>query len=552
MSSLQVSECLSCLCGISFEMLLPHLAAVVVEEADISGDCLWLRARARADGASCPRCGCWSGKVHSTYQRRLADAAIGGRRVRIRLRARRFFCGNPDCPARTFAEQVSGLTSRRSRRTPPLARTLTSVALALAGRAGARLAGALDLTASRSSMLRLVMALPDPQTGTLTIVGIDDFAFRRGRDYGTILINVETGRPVDLLRDREAATVADWLKEHPGIKVICRDRAGAYADGARRGAPGADQVADRWHIYHNLCEHVDKAAARHRSCLEEPAPEEPEQPAAPDAGQAPDLQQAAIDAAARRVEESALAVRTRQRYDLVQGLKAQGKGIKPIKRETGLAKETVRRFYYAQTAGELLVKVKDGRPSILDEHKPYLHQRWNEGVTNVIQLHAELKERGYKGSYGTIRDYVLPFREAGAAPPAVPGPPKARDLARWITADPDNLDDDDKTGLAKARERCPDLDALAGHVTEFAKILTGRHGDRLDAWIAAVEADDQPDLHSFVRGIKRDYDAVLNGLTMPWSSGVVEGNVNRTKMIKRQMYGRAAFPLLRKRVLRVS
>ena len=533
-------------------MLLPHLTAVIVEEAEVSGGCLWLRVRARADSACCPRCGCSSGKVHSTYQRRLADAAIGGRRVRIRLRVRRFFCGNPVCPARTFAEQVSGLTSRRSRRTPPLGRTLTSVALALAGRAGARLAGALDLTAGRSSMLRLVMALPDPETGALTIVGIDDFAFRRGRDYGTILINVETGRPVDLLRDREADTVADWLKEHPGIKVICRDRAGAYADGARQGAPDADQVADRWHIYHNLCEHVDRAAGRHRSCLEEPVPEEPEQPAAPDAGQALDRQQAAIDAAARRVAESALAVRTRQRYDLVQSLKAQGKGIKPIKRETGLAKGTVRRFYYAETVGELLAKVKDGRPSILDEHKPYLHQRWNDGVTNVIQLHAELKDRGYKGSYGTIRDYVLPFRQADAAPPAVPGPPKARDLARWITADPDNLDDDEKAELAKARGRCPDLDALAGHVTDFAKILTGRHGDRLDDWIAKVEADDQPDLHSFVRGIKRDYQAVLNGLTMPWSSGVVEGNVNRTKMIKRQMYGRAAFPLLRKRVLLVN
>jgi hypothetical protein len=323
-------------------------------------------------------------------------------------------------------------------------------------------------------------------------------------------------------------------------------------DGARQGAPDAEQVADRWHIYHNLCEHVGKAAARHRSCLEEPAPQEPEEPAVPEAPQAPDPQQAAIEAAARRVGESALAVRTRQRHDLVQSLKAQGKGIKPVMRETGLAKETVRRFYYAESVDELLATVKDGRPSILDEHKPYLHQRWNQGCTNVIQLHAELKERGYKGSYGTIRGYMLPFREAGAAPPAVPGPPKARDLARWITADPDNLDDDDKAKLAEACERCPHLNALAGHVTEFAKILTGRHGDRLDDWITAAEADDQPDLHSFIRGIKRDYDAVLNGLTMPWSSGVVEGNVNRVKMLKRQTYGRAAFPLLRKRVLLVK
>jgi transposase len=490
--------------------------------------------------------------VHSTYRRRLADAPVGGHPVMLWLGVRRFFCGNNECKAVTFAEQFEGLTSPRSRRTPPLARMLTSIGLALAGRAGTRLASELDLPASRSGMLRLVMALPDPETGSLTILGIDDFAFRRGRDYGTILIDVATGRPVDLLRDREAGTVADWLKEHPGIKVICRDRAGAYADGARQGAPDAEQVADRWHIYHNLCEHVGKAAARHRSCLEEPAPEEPGEPAVPEAPQAPDLQQAAIEAAARRVGESALAVRTRQRYDLVQSLKAQGKGIKPIKRETGLAKGTVRRFYYAETIDELLAKVKDGRPSILDEHKPYLHQRWNDGCTNVTLLHAELEERGYKGSYGTIRDYMLPFREAGAAPPAVPGPPKARDLARWITADPDNLEDEEKAKLAQARERCPHLNALAGHVTEFAKILTGRHGDRLDDWITAAEADDQPDLHSFVRGIKRDYDAVLNGLTMPWSSGVVEGNVNRVKMLKRQTYGRAAFPLLRKRVLLVN
>jgi transposase len=397
-------------------------------------------------------------------------------------------------------------------------------------------------------MLRLVMALPDPQTGTVTVLGVDDFAFRRGRDYGTILVNAETGQPVDLLRDREAGTFAEWLKEHPGAEVICRDRAGAYADGARQGAPEAVQVADRWHIYHNLSEHVAKTATRHRGCLQEPVPEPEPQEAA--AGQADiGLQEAAAAAAARRAEESALAVRTRQRYEQVQALRAAGKGIKPIMRETGLAKETVRRFYRAATLDELLAKTRDGRPSLLDDHKPYLHQRWNEGCTNVRQLHAELKERGYRGGYGTIRDYVLPFSQAGAAPPADPAPPKARHLASWILKHPDNLDDDEKSKLARARERCPHLDALAGHVTEFAKILTGRHGDRLDDWITAVEADDQPDLHSFALGIKHDHQAVLNGLTMPWSSGVVEGNVNRLKMLKRQTYGRASFELLRKRVL---
>jgi transposase len=425
---------------------------------------------------------------------------------------------------------------------------LTAIALALAGRAGARLAALLDLTAGRSSMLRLVTALPDPDAGMVKALGVDDFAFRRGRDYGTVLVNAETGRPVDLLRDREAETLAKWLRGHPGTEVICRDRAGAYVDGARKGAPDAIQVADRWHLYHNLAGHVEKAVARHRDCLKEPEPEPEQEPPAGDETAA-GLEQAAADAMRQRAEDSALAVRTRQRYEQVQALKAQGKGIKPIMRETGLAKETVRRFYRAGAVDELLAKIKDGRPSLLDDHKRYLYQRWNEGCTNVRQLHAELRKRGYKGGYGTIRDYVLPFRRAGAAPPAVPGPPKARDLASWILTDPDNLGDDEKEKLAKARERCPHLDSLAGHVTEFAKILTGLHGDRLDAWIAAVEADDQPDLHSFARGLRHDHDAVLNGLTLPWSSGVVEGNVNRIKMIKRQMYGRATFDLLRKRVL---
>ena len=530
----------------SLGVLLPHLAGVAVEAVQVCGGRLRIWARASAAGASCTRCGHFSKRVHSGYERRLADEPVGGQPVTIHLAVRRFFCSSPDCAAVTFAEQVEGLTSRRARRTPPLARALTAIALALAGRAGARLASALSLRAGRSSMLRLVMALPDPQTGTVTVLGVDDFAFRRGRDYGTILVNAETGEPVDLLRDREAATFAGWLKEHPGAGVICRDRAGAYADGARQGAPAAVQVADRWHLYHNLSEHVAKAVARHRGCLDEPAPE-PAETAASHTG--PDLQQAAAAAAARRAEESALAVRTRQRYELVQALRAQGKGIKPIVRETGLAKETVRRFYRAGAVDELLAKVRDGRPSLLDHYKPYLHQRWNEGCTNVRQLHAELHERGFKGGYGTIRDYMLPFRQSGTAPPAVPRPPKARDLASWILTDPENLGDDEREKLARARERCPHIDTLAGHVTEFAKILTGLHGDRLDDWITAVEADDQPDLHSFARGLKHDHQAVLNGLTMPWSSGVVEGNVNRLKMLKRQTYGRASFELLRKRVL---
>jgi transposase len=517
---------------------------VVVEKTELAVAWLCIWARARAEQAACPACGWSSGRVHRRYRRRLADAAIGGRRVPIRLAVRRFFCGNPDCAHTTFAEQVEGLTSRYARRTPPLAAMLGAVAVALAGRAGARLAGPLGMLAGRSSLLRLVMALPGPPGGPVPILGVDDFAFRRGRVYGTLLINVETGKPVDLLPDREADTFAAWLRAHPGAEVICRDRGGAYADGARTGAPGAIQVADRWHLWHNLAEHVEKEVARHRDCLKEPEPEP-----AGSAEPSPDLQRAAAAAAAQRAADCALARRTRQRYEQVQALRTQGKGIKPIMRELGLAKETVRRFYRAGSAGELLGKTRGGRPSLLDDYKPYLHQRWNEGCTSALALHAEIKAQGYRGSYGTVRGYLQPFRELGTAPPAAPAPPKARDVASWLLRHPDFLDEDEELKLTQARERCPHLKALAGHVSEFAKMLTGRHGDRLDAWIAAADGSDLPDLHSFTIEVKRDYDAVRNGLTLPWSSGTVEGNVNRLKMLKRQMYGRAGFALLRKRVL---
>jgi len=477
--------------------------------------------------------------VHSTYGRRLADVPVGGQRVLIRLVMRRFFCGSPDCPAVTFAEQIGGLTSPRARRTPAVGRMLAGIALALAGRAGARLAGVLGLRAGRSSMLRLVMALPDPQNGPVVVLGVDDFAFRRGRDYGTVLVNAETGTPVEVLAGRDAAMLADWLAAHPGTTVICRDRAGAYADGARTGAPEAVQVADRWHLWHNLAGYVEKTVARHRGCLAEPEPGQ----------QPPADQQAAAAALAQRAADGTLASHVRDRYEQVMTLRAAEMSIDAIARQTGLAAQTVRRYCRAEGAEELLAVILDGPPSALDEHKPYLHQRWNEGATSARQLHAELRGRGYRGSYPTLARYLQPLRALRAAPPATPAPPKTRDLATWILTRPGNLADHDKAKLTQARQRCPHLNTLTAHVSDFAEILTGLHGHRLDNWIAAVEDDDQPDLQSFARGLKHDHDAVTNGLTLPYSSGVVEGNVNRIKMLKRQMYGRASYPLLRKRIL---
>jgi transposase len=513
---------------------------VVLEDAQRRVGWLRLGGRVRAGAGACPTCQGLARRVHSRYLRTLADAPISGQRVKLVLKVRRFFCDNPDCPKKTFAEQVPELTAPHARRTGLLARMLEAVGLALAGRAGARLAGKLGMAVGRDALLRLVKALPTPLLGTMPVLGVDDFALRRGQHYGTVLVDMATHRPVEVLADREADTFAHWLTAHPGVEVICRDRAGAYAEGARTGAPEARQVADRWHLWHNLAEHVENTVRAHRGCLRAST--------APVPGNNGDAAEPA-DPVVLPDRELAITTRTRERYRAISERAAVGMSMGAIARELGLDRATVRRFVRADSVDELLVKTRQ-RASLLDGFTDYLHHRWSQGAHDAAVLTVELRELGYRGSDQTVRRYLRPLRDGRAAPPALPPAPTVREVTRWLLQPDAALTDGDRVALKGVLAGCPELEATAGHVRGFAEMMTHRHGQRLEDWLTALEADDGlPELARFARGLRRDQDAVTAGLTCEHSSGAVEGAVNRIKMLKRQMFGRAGFDLLRTRIL---
>jgi transposase len=543
-------------------MLFPHLRGLWVERVADTGDAVVIRACCREPQARCPACGTVSSRVHGGYARVVADGAAGGRAVLIVLSVRRFRCQEPSCAKVTFAEQAEGLTLRYRRRSVPLPGMLAGFGLELAGRAGARLAGALGVPVHSSTVLRLVAALPDPPVSAAPqVTGVDDFALRKGYVYGTVLADAEPGDVTGLLPDREAGTLAAWLKAHPGAEVICRDRAGAYADGAAAGAPAATQVAGRWHLRHNLGGYAGKAVVAHYGCLTAPAAGQAAGDGDDPAGQqAPQGAQAAVADGLRDAHgrDRVLVSRTRERYAAVHKLLDAGHSQQETARILGLDRSTVARFARAPGPDALLVKatIRDSKP---DPFKPYLNRRWNQGITSAAALHAELAAQGWTGHLHTVERYLRQFRAAdgrtskGRAPTPAPAAlpvPETRQITRWLMTRPDRPGPGEQAQLAAITAACPHLAALAGHIRGFAEMMTRRQGLlALEDWLTRVEADDQPQPHSFASGIRRDQQAVTAGLALPCSSAAPEGNVNKIKMIKRQMYGRAGFALLRKRVI---
>ncbi|WP_406414690.1 ISL3 family transposase (plasmid) [Streptomyces halstedii] len=514
--------------------LFPYLSPLLIEEVERRPDKVVLRTRVRAATAVC-RCGQSSPRVHGRYVRELRDVAVGGLGVVIELSIRRFRCENSACPAVTFAEQITGLTTPHSRQTPLLRGVLTQIGLAMAGRAGARLASAVGITVGKDALLRLVRALPDPEVGEVEVLGVDDFAFRKGRHYGTVLIDMATHRPLHLYDGREGEDLAAWLRNHPEVQVICRDRSSGYSEGARVGAPQAQQVADRYHLWANLGQAVEKTVNGYRSRLAEPPSEPADAPGEPQVVQP--------------LAELKIVIRLREQHAAAHELWQQGMSKAAIGRKLGLHQATVRKLVNARSADDVVAKNLQ-RAHVVDPYVGYLHRRWNEGVRNAAQLCREIQAQGYPGGELAVQRHLRRYRTGrGHAPDPGPKPPSFREVTSWIMTHPEHLRDENTDKLHRLRERDPDLDRLTGHVRRFAVMMTARHGDRLEDWITGAEQDSLAPLASFAHNLRRDFDAVRNGLSLPHSSGAVEGNINRLKMLKRQMFGRAGLDLLRKRVL---
>ena len=549
--------------------VLPHLAGLQLRQLIVLPDELLFVLAPTRKTARCPLCRRRSARVHSHYERWLVDLPLGTKPIRLRVQVRRFRCGNAACPRRIFAERFPSLTAVHARRTTVQRDALVDFGLALGGSAGARLANRRGVVGSRATVLRCLHALPPLEFPTPRVLGIDDWARRKGQTYGSLLVDLEQRRPVDLLEEGTAEGVAAWLAAHPGVEVIARDRGGAYAEGARLGAPDAVQVADRFHLLMNVGETLERVLGRKWPLLREAARavDATLMPATSAVAASPPPSETAPAAArlptqAERERDERRAAR-RARYDAVVDLHQQGFPANHIAREVGIGRKTVQRWLHAGRFPERAPTPR--RPSLLDPYEPYLRQRWAAGCHNSLQLWREIHAQGFPGAASLVRRYVAHWRpepgrrgrparrtssEPDTPPPPTPTRVRSPRQARWLLLRPvGDLEPDEQAHRQYPLGADTDLQCAHGLAEAFGQLVRERQRDGLDGWLTDAEGSGVPEFREFARVMQRDHAAVAAALTYEWSSGQTEGQITRLKCVKRQMYGRAGFGLLKQRVL---
>jgi transposase len=456
----------------------------------------------------------WVMWVHAYHERVVADAPLDARRVRIVVGVRRLKCTVAQCVRQTFRERFPGVLKRYQRRTSRLAGQIGAVARELARRAGSRALTVLAMGVSRHTAVRLLLRLPLPELRIPRVLGVDDFALRRRHRYATILIDAETRRRVDVLPERSADALEAWLREHPGVEIVCRDGSGAYAEAVRRALPDAVQVGDRWHIFHNLAEAVLKETAAHSACWAKAGPP---------------------------IRDGKCAATSLQRWQQVHDLLERGVGLLECARRLNLALNNVKR-YTRMPEPERLIRAPQYRPTLVDPYRDHLRRRRAEDpAVPVLQLLDEIKALGYTGSQNLLYRCITQGRVEAQRSSL-----SARRVSRLLLSRPEGLSDTDRSLLGELTAACLEMTALAESVRAFADLLTPCAGnaERLEQWTTTVRAVDLPHLQAFTRGIDFDKDAVCAAVPLPFHNGGTEGVNTKRKWIMRQMHGRAGFTRL--------
>ena len=495
--------------------------------------------QARRITARCPLCGRWSKRIHSRYERTLADLPWGMHAVTVRLRVRRLFCRNTRCARRIFAERLPDLALPWARRTRRLDARLTALGLALGGSVGVRLGAKLGLAASRNTLLRRVRQAPVPPAVTPSALGVDDWALRKRATYGTVLVDLERRCPVALLPDREADTLAAWLRAHPGVAVIARDRSGAYAKGARTGAPEAVQVADRFHLLQNLAEMLEVVFTIHAKHLRTV-----DQARREAMGRNGNLLLPPAETQKRaRLLAGARHERRKAQHEQVWTLHRQGWSGERIGLRLGISQRTVYRHLRSEAFPERRMR-RDAGHSRIDPWQSVVMEHWNEGRRNGRTLLRELQRLGYRGCYGTLMHYLrrlkvpqgstVPDRSRPVPVAVVPRRELTPRTAAWtVLRREEKRGAQDREMLAELRQYNPELDEAIALAEEFAALVRGRQPERLDPWLQRAQDGTVVSLRRFAKRLSADYKAVRAAVKLGWSNGPVEGQINRLKMLKR-------------------
>ena len=552
--------------------LLPASAAVSVDGVLLDETGVTLLLRTTSATAHCPGCGQPSHHAHSRYTRTIRDLPYQGRPTTLRLTARKFFCRNPDCPRAVFCERLPELAAPHAQSSPRLTDAHRAIAFALGGEPGARLAGVLGMPTSPDTLLRRIQQTATQGAPAPRVLGVDDWAIRRGQNYGTILVDLERGEVIDLLPGRDGEPLKRWLRDHPGIEVVSRDRASAYAQAAAAAAPGAAQVADRWHLLKNAREALERFFERHRSQIQAvagpltgtvdatgPTPGESKQGGAtPEEAETAQLPTESEPAAPEESAEEARRRQRRDRFEDVLRRHGEGQPARRIARETGLSRGAVRRYLREGRCPDW--RPGQARRSGLDGYSKWIDEQILAGRDCGAELHRDLAAKGYRGSADSVRRYVTKRlaalgkkrERANAAKPRSPPAPSARSLAYDVLRRQDKQTDDGKARLEVLRGISEEFREALALAEEFISLIRKERDEPLADWLARAERSASAEVKGFAQGIRQDEAAVSAAISETWSNGPVEGQVNRLKTIKRQMYGRAGFGLLRRRVLRAN